>query len=95
MFLFHANPAGCQIEEDFFCAFRDHARGDSRHHGHPAHSAGAGGLAGAILFLMPPIKMPALTQFTNGTGPVFEAPFVDTAFAWQIFRRLRRAVCER
>ena len=27
-------------------------------------------LAGAILILMPPLKMPAVTQFAGGTGPV-------------------------
>lgn len=31
------------------------------------------GLAIGILIVMPELKMPALTQFTDGTGPVWKA----------------------
>jgi len=37
-------------------------------------------LAGAILILLPPLKMPALTQFTDGTGPVFAGKVFPFAF---------------
>ena len=34
----------------------------------------------AILFVMPPLKMPAVTQFINGTGPVFAGKLFPFAF---------------
>ncbi len=34
----------------------------------------------AILILLPPLRMPALTQFTNGTGPVFAGKLFPFAF---------------
>jgi carbon starvation protein len=37
-------------------------------------------LAVAILILLPPLRMPALTQFTNGTGPVFAGKVFPFAF---------------
>ena len=37
-------------------------------------------LAGAILILLPPLKMPALTQFVDGTGPVFAGKLFPFAF---------------
>jgi len=37
-------------------------------------------LAIAIIFLMPPLKLPALTQFVDGTGPVFAGKVFPFAF---------------
>src|SRR5580765_1318378 len=37
-------------------------------------------LAGAILILLPPLKMPAITQFAGGTGPVFAGKLFPFAF---------------
>ena len=37
-------------------------------------------LAGAILILLPPLKMPAITQFAEGTGPVFAGKLFPFAF---------------
>ena len=37
-------------------------------------------LAGAILILLPPLKMPAVTQFAGGTGPVFAGKLFPFAF---------------
>jgi carbon starvation protein len=37
-------------------------------------------LGTAILFVMPPLKMPALTQFIDGTGPVFAGKLFPFAF---------------
>src|SRR5436190_3619171 len=37
-------------------------------------------LAGAILILLPPLKMPAITQFAAGTGPVFAGKLFPFAF---------------
>ena len=37
-------------------------------------------LAVAILILLPPLRMPTLTQFTNGTGPVFAGKVFPFAF---------------
>ena len=37
-------------------------------------------LAGAILILLPPLKMPAVTQFAAGTGPVFAGKLFPFAF---------------
>jgi carbon starvation protein len=37
-------------------------------------------LAFAILILLPPLKMPAVTQFTDGTGPVFAGKVFPFAF---------------
>src|SRR6185436_7245927 len=37
-------------------------------------------LAGAILILLPPLKMPAITQFASGTGPVFAGKLFPFAF---------------
>jgi carbon starvation protein len=37
-------------------------------------------LAGAILILLPPLKMPAVTQFASGTGPVFAGKLFPFAF---------------
>jgi carbon starvation protein len=37
-------------------------------------------LAGAILIVLPPLKMPAVTQFTDGTGPVFAGKLFPFAF---------------
>jgi carbon starvation protein len=37
-------------------------------------------LAVAIIVLMPPLKMPALTQFVDGTGPVFAGKWFPFAF---------------
>jgi carbon starvation protein len=37
-------------------------------------------LAAAILILLPPIRMPAVTQFVNGTGPVFAGKLFPFAF---------------
>src|ERR1051325_501744 len=37
-------------------------------------------LAVAITILMPPLKMPALTQFVDGTGPVFAGKWFPFAF---------------
>jgi carbon starvation protein len=37
-------------------------------------------LAVAIIVLMPPLKMPALTQFIDGTGPVFAGKWFPFAF---------------
>jgi carbon starvation protein len=37
-------------------------------------------LAGAILILMPPLRMPAVTQFASGTGPVFAGKLFPFAF---------------
>jgi carbon starvation protein len=37
-------------------------------------------LAGAILILLPPLRMPAVTQFTDGTGPVFAGKVFPFAF---------------
>jgi carbon starvation protein len=37
-------------------------------------------LAVAIVFIMPPIRMPALTQFVDGTGPVFAGKVFPFAF---------------
>ncbi len=37
-------------------------------------------LAGAILILLPPLRMPAVTQFTDGTGPVFAGKLFPFAF---------------
>jgi carbon starvation protein len=37
-------------------------------------------LAGAILIMMPPLKMPAVTQFAGGTGPVFAGKLFPFAF---------------
>src|SRR5207302_3300726 len=37
-------------------------------------------LALGILFVLPPLHMPALTQFTNGTGPVFAGKVFPFAF---------------
>ena len=34
----------------------------------------------AILFVMPPLKMPAVTQFIDGTGPVFAGKLFPFAF---------------
>jgi carbon starvation protein len=42
------------------------------------------GLALGVLIVLPPLQMPALTQFTNGTGPVFAGrvfPFVFITIA--------------
>jgi carbon starvation protein len=41
-------------------------------------------LAGGILFVLPPLQMPAVTQFVDGTGPVFAGklfPFVFITIA--------------
>ena len=38
------------------------------------------GLALGILFVLPPLHMPALTQFTDGTGPVFAGKVFPFAF---------------
>lgn len=38
------------------------------------------GLAIGILFVMPDLKMPALTQFTDGTGPVFKGSLFPFLF---------------
>ena len=37
-------------------------------------------LGAAILLLMPPLKMPAVTQFIDGTGPVFAGKLFPFAF---------------
>jgi carbon starvation protein len=37
-------------------------------------------LALGILFVLPPLEMPALTRFTNGTGPVFAGKVFPFAF---------------
>jgi len=37
-------------------------------------------LGGAIVILMPPLQMPALTQFIDGTGPVFAGALFPFAF---------------
>jgi carbon starvation protein len=37
-------------------------------------------LGTAIIFLMPPLKMPAVTQFIDGTGPVFAGKLFPFAF---------------
>src|SRR5437764_7673777 len=37
-------------------------------------------LAGAIVILMPPLRMPAVTQFAAGTGPVFAGKLFPFAF---------------
>ncbi len=37
-------------------------------------------LAAAIILLMPPLKMPAVTQFVDGTGPVFAGKWFPFAF---------------
>src|SRR3954465_5585416 len=37
-------------------------------------------LAAAILLLLPPLKMPAITQFIDGTGPVFAGKWFPFAF---------------
>ena len=37
-------------------------------------------LAGAIIIMMPPLKMPAVTQFAAGTGPVFAGKLFPFAF---------------
>ncbi|MBI4543062.1 MAG: carbon starvation protein A [Gemmatimonadetes bacterium] len=37
-------------------------------------------LGSAILILLPPLKMPALTQFVDGTGPVFAGKLFPFAF---------------
>lgn len=37
-------------------------------------------LGAAILLLLPPLKMPALTQFVDGTGPVFAGKLFPFAF---------------
>jgi carbon starvation protein len=37
-------------------------------------------LAAAILILLPPLKMPAITQFTDGSGPVFAGKWFPFAF---------------
>jgi carbon starvation protein len=37
-------------------------------------------LAAAILFLLPPLRMPALTQFVDGSGPVFAGQLFPFAF---------------
>jgi carbon starvation protein len=37
-------------------------------------------LAAAILLLLPPLKMPAITQFVDGTGPVFAGSWFPFAF---------------
>jgi carbon starvation protein len=37
-------------------------------------------LAAAILILLPPLKMPAITQFVDGTGPVFAGKWFPFAF---------------
>jgi len=37
-------------------------------------------LAAGILIVLPPLQMPALTQFTNGTGPVFAGKIFPFAF---------------
>src|SRR5687767_11327969 len=37
-------------------------------------------LGTAILFVMPPLKMPAVTQFIDGTGPVFAGKLFPFAF---------------
>jgi carbon starvation protein len=37
-------------------------------------------LGGAIIILLPPLKMPAVTQFTDGTGPVFAGKLFPFAF---------------
>jgi len=37
-------------------------------------------LAGAIMILLPPLKMPAVTQFASGTGPVFAGKLFPFAF---------------
>jgi hypothetical protein len=37
-------------------------------------------LAAAILLLLPPLKMPAITQFVDGTGPVFAGKWFPFAF---------------
>src|SRR5688572_14744151 len=34
----------------------------------------------AILFVMPPLRMPAVTQFIDGTGPVFAGKLFPFAF---------------
>jgi carbon starvation protein len=38
------------------------------------------GLAVGILIVLPPLQMPPLTQFTNGTGPVFAGKLFPFAF---------------
>src|SRR5256885_2391197 len=37
-------------------------------------------LALGIVIVLPPLQMPALTQFTNGTGPVFAGKIFPFAF---------------
>src|SRR5262252_2467956 len=37
-------------------------------------------LAGAILILLPPLRMPAVTQFASGTGPVFAGKLFPFCF---------------
>ena len=37
-------------------------------------------LGAAILFVMPPLQMPAVTQFIDGTGPVFAGKLFPFAF---------------
>ena len=37
-------------------------------------------LAAAIIVLMPPLRMPAITQFVDGTGPVFAGKWFPFAF---------------
>jgi carbon starvation protein len=37
-------------------------------------------LAGAIFILLPPLRMPAVTQFASGTGPVFAGKLFPFAF---------------
>ncbi len=37
-------------------------------------------LAGGIILSLPPLHMPALTQFTNGTGPIFAGKVFPFAF---------------
>jgi carbon starvation protein len=37
-------------------------------------------LGTAIIVLMPPLKMPAITQFVDGTGPVFSGKWFPFAF---------------
>jgi carbon starvation protein len=37
-------------------------------------------LAGAILILLPPLRMPAVTQFASGSGPVFAGKLFPFAF---------------
>ena len=52
----------------------------------------------AILFVMPPLKMPAVTQFIDGTGPVFAGklfPFAFITIACGAVSGLPRARLER